>query len=463
MSKILGNIVKDEQSFNFNAKGKDYEHIQEITKLYHSTKPLYSRVILQALAYDTFSEEAIWGQYKSSIDRVKSCHIHPVIAALFLPKIKVIDEHFLYANLANIVQSRVNKKSLQTRPDYELFYALVTDPNDIVCDNKSPAKDLLNRCNLQHHLWNSVLNLRSGQYYNCRTQQFIGAINKCRLNKYDTPDLYFGQYDGTVIKRLLAAFSFRPTVVATMPTPSLRPGHVSVNPYVQNINPHVRSIPMLNLNIPLNLDHTQNALQPIPLESALTQHQLFMNKDFTMTSKQQSLIYSRGVLIFFVNRIAHIVRVNRLQPFSLTNIPQTAVGVRRLNQRQVLFQPDFTLRGDKFTLRSVILNEVNAQNQIPGTNLPPLIVGSSTLFKIDPDFKRNGRWRPTYYHYNPLNAKDVDALHNPNWLADAPIVELPYTPLPQYNNKSFKSYAENRGTVFIYETVKNNSTAILLN
>ena len=90
--------------------------------------------------------------------------------------------------------------ALRTKPDYELFYSLVTDPNDVICDVSSPIKDLLNRANLQRHLWNSVLHLRNGQYYNCSTSEFLMSVDMCKLNKYDTPDLVYGRYDGTVSK-----------------------------------------------------------------------------------------------------------------------------------------------------------------------------------------------------------------------------------------------------------------------
>ena len=89
------------------------------------------------------------------------------------------------ANLAGLVKNRYNRSKIQTLPDYELFYNLITDPTDIVCSNRSPVMDLLNRCNLQNQLWNSVLNLRSGQYYNNSLVEFVSAVDMCRQTKHN--------------------------------------------------------------------------------------------------------------------------------------------------------------------------------------------------------------------------------------------------------------------------------------
>ena len=56
----------------------------------------------------------------------------PVVAALFLPKIDIVDKHFLVANLAGIIKGRKNRELISNKPDYHK--AITTDPNDVVCD-----------------------------------------------------------------------------------------------------------------------------------------------------------------------------------------------------------------------------------------------------------------------------------------------------------------------------------------
>jgi len=148
MSKVLGDITIDTKGFGMKVSDADYRELQDILKMREETKPLHSQVILQSLSYQSCGDVAVNGRFSPENGHNLACHVHPVIAALFLPKVDVLEHHFLYSNLANIVASRYNQESFKTRPDYELFYNLVTDPNDVVCDSRSPLKDLKNRVHL---------------------------------------------------------------------------------------------------------------------------------------------------------------------------------------------------------------------------------------------------------------------------------------------------------------------------
>ena len=71
-------------------------------------------------------------------------------------------------------------------------------------------RDLKFRCALQHHLLNSVRSLRHGSYFDCHNREFINAIENCKLNNFDNPDLLYSQDETNVLSKLLGAFSFRP-------------------------------------------------------------------------------------------------------------------------------------------------------------------------------------------------------------------------------------------------------------
>ena len=339
MMNLLGSINVDFQGFTMKLNDNDYKVLQDILKLYASSRPLHAQVLLQSIQYRDCDFEALSGQYKKEHNNRPGDSIHPVIAAMFLPKIPILENHFLHSNIAGIVKSRYNGDALTTRPDYELFYALTQDPNDVVCDSRSPIADLLNRAQLQNQLWNSVLNLRNGQYYNSIFREFINSVDVCRLNKQDNPDLIYGRYDGTILKRLLSAFSFRPTIVSTTPVYQI----VNINPYQQNVRPVVTAVPMINLRLPPSIsDNT-----PISLQDALEQHQYFLENG-TMVPRHTSIIYSRGILFFFVDRRANIIRFNDTQPFNISRLPTAISGFERLNDREVLYEHDIMIRGDKF-------------------------------------------------------------------------------------------------------------------
>jgi len=448
MMKVLGNITTDNMGYNFKVSDKDYRSLQELLKLYETSRPRHAQVMLQSMQYKDSDFEALTGSYNRDRHQPHQ-HIHPVIAALFLPKIDTLEHHFLFSNIAGIVKSRYNKEPLRTRPDYELFYSLVTDPNDIVCDNRSPIQDLLARANLQNQLWNSVLHLRNGQYYNSSFSEFVTSIHMCRLNKYDTPDLIYGRYDGTIIKRLLSSFSFRPTVVATMPVFKM----FSTNPYHQNVKPTVTSVQMINLRLPPVLN--DNAA--VDLKDALEQHQLFMDSNGAVVPRSTSLIYSRGVLFFFVDRRSHVMKVGKFQPFNIARLPVAVSGFERLNEREVNFETEFTIRGDVYQLRSVVLSELN-KNVVPQQNI---VIGSSAAFMVHAD-PEGGRVKPEYYHYDPAGVSDsqFDKVGGA-YVQNKPVTMLHGTPGSGAKGFSFTEMARTRGTIFMYQNVKDATQGLI--
>lgn len=441
MMKVLGSINVDFQGFTLKLNDNDYKYLQEILKLYSASRPLHAQVLLQSMQYTDCAFEAITGQYHRELGHKPTESIHPVIAAMFLPKIEELDTHFLHSNIAGIVKSRYNGESLANRPDYELFYSLINDPNDVVCDNRSSIQDLLIRAQVQNQLWNCVLNLRNGQYYNTTFRDFVGSVDMCRLNKQDNPDLIYGRYDGTILKRLLSTFSFRPTIVSTTPVYNI----VNLNPYQQNVRPVVSAVPMINLRLPPSI----NDSSPISLSDALDQNQYFLENG-AMVPRHTSLIYSRGVLFFFVDRRANVIRYNDMQPFNIARLPLSVSGFERLNDREVDFTDEITIRSDVYQLRSVVLAEVN--RNAPERNI---VVGSSTIIMNHSNPAANV-FQNEYLHYDPISVSDpVD--FNGKMVNRGPITEIYGTPGLSVPGNSFIEMARKRGIIFMYKLFKDES------
>ena len=435
MMKVLGSINVDFQGFAMKLNDNEYKVLQEILKLYASSRPLHAQVLLQSIQYTDCDFEALTGQFKKEFGNRPGDSIHPVIAAMFLPKINVLENHFLHSNISGIIKARYNGESLTTRPDYELFYALTQDPNDVVCDSRSPISDLLNRAQVQNQLWNCVLNLRNGQYYNSIFREFVGSVDLCRLNKQDTPDLVYGRYDGTILKRLLSAFSFRPTVVATTPVYQI----VNINPYQQNVRPVVTAVPMVNLRLAPTISDNSS----INLSDALEQHQYFIENG-TMVPRHTSLIYSRGILFFFVDRRANVIRFNDMQPFNIARLPTAISGFERLNDREVFYEDEIKIRGDTYKLRSVVLAEIN--RTAPESNI---VVGSSTIFMVHAD--GNKYFQNEFFQYDPLGVTDAVMDTNGQFINREPISQLYGTPGKGVPGSSFVEMARKRGIIFMYE------------
>lgn len=390
MMRVMGNITGDGATGGLNVNEGDYRNLQEILRLHESSRPLHAQVVLQSLQYgDPFrsvrgaSTEAIGGRFDKTKHNPGE-HVHPVVAAMFLPQINILESHFLYSNMSGIVKNLYNRDNLTTRPDYELYYNLVTDPNDVVCDNRTPIADLLQRCNLQTQLWNAVLHLRNGQYFNSSFREFMTAVDVCRINKHDNPDLVYGRHDGTIVKRILAAFSFRPTVVATMPVHMV----FNNNPYANNVRPTVTQIPMINVrllsfqtsNVVNVTDQGVAGAQDglVNLTNALKQTQTFIEGN-VLVNRATEVIYSREVIIFYVDRRANIMNLG-MKMFNMASLPSSVSGFERVNLQRVGVPCELDVRGDKFTLRSVVTAITMDDTQTASGATTKIVTGSQTVF-----------------------------------------------------------------------------------
>lgn len=436
------NMVKLLGTPGTNGLGKlndsDYKYVQEIVKLHANTKVLHSQVFLQSIQYEDTSYIALSGKYDEKVNNPLD-HIHPVVAALFIPKVKSIEDNFVLANMANIIRTRYNNEPFTNVPDTKLYFDLINDPNDVVCDTRSPVIDVLNRCTVQTQLWDSVMSLRNGQYYGARHREFINGVDMCKLNKYDNPDLVYGRYDGTILKRLLSVFSFRPTVLAC--SPMLTNGF-STNPYQQNMRPVVTSVPMINLRLSPTTDKSGAAVAD--LRDAVQQSQMIMENGQFML-KQTSLIYSNDVLFFYVDRRSSAVTLNDLRPYNTIRAPTAISGFERVNTSNVEVPEVLEVRDLKYRLRSVVLSEVNS-NTADGN----IVVGSSALIANC----ANNLGATNYYHYNPMGVIKPVRDAGGNIIREQPVNSVSFTTLlDERPGFSFMCMARSRGVIFMYQSL----------
>jgi hypothetical protein len=445
MMKVLGTVTSGvKQIANNFLNDQDTKIMQDILKLHASSRPLHAQVLLQSIQYQDCAFEALTGEYRRELGHRPGESIHPVIAAMFLPKIQVLEQHFLHSNISSIVKCRYNDEPLNTISDYQLFYSLINDPNDIICDNKSSIQDLYNRAQIQNQLWDNVINLRNGQYFGRQFRDFVGSVDMCKLNKYDTPDLIYGRYDGTVLKRLISAFSFRPTIVSTLPV-YLNP-IVNTNPYQQNIKPVVTSVSMINLKLPPVI----NDNSPVNLIDSLESHQFFLENG-VITPRNTSIIYSNGVIFFYVDRRTNIIRTQDMQPYNINKLPTAVSGFERLNDRPVTFDPEIKIREDIYQLRSVVLSEVN-----PNTPERNTVIGSSAIFMIHPDANKD-RLIEEFFIYDPIKVADKVLDVNGAAFAFRQPVRQIFRNHVETDSLSFEDMANRRGIIFMYELVVDSS------
>jgi hypothetical protein len=456
ITKVLGDITYNIDGFTQKLSDNDSKILNDIIKLNRDTRVLHSQVKRQSLVYKDCAIEALAGQYNRLHNNV-SDHVHPVCAALFFPKIDILEDHFIHSNISNIVKTRHSKEPFSTLQDAKLFDALRRDPNDVVCDGRSTLLDLYNRAQLQVQLWNSVLHLRNGQYYNVKFADFINSIDVCKMNKYDSPDLVYGRYDATIMKRLLAAFSFRPTVITTVPN---IPNN-AMNPYQYNTTQVINYVPMINLRLPLSV----NDNTPIALEDSLEQVQI-INENGVLVTRQTNFMYSNGVLIFYVDRRSNIIETSKQITFGM-RLPTATAGYERLNKRRVTYKYRLQFKNDVYVLRSVVVSDTSDIDEKDN-----LIIGSSTIItteqtsalererpsdaiKYDPyGVIKSTVHNASYNKYNDVSIPTPIAMQeavNPRTIS-----QIPYT----YSDDgavSFEDMAQCNGIIFVYQLKEDKS------
>ena len=218
-----------------------------------------------------------------------------------------------------------------------------------------------------------------------------------------------------------------------------------------------------------------------------------------LVQRISDVIYSREVLIFYVDRRAHLLQ--GAMPFNLSRLPTAIAGFERINTFPIDLEPKITVRptttpADTFHLRSVVVAEINSNKSVAGAStVTPtnLVIGSSAIifeynltpdgtpvervpFRDSPSLPRAisskggselhggsvlGLTQQTVYHYNPANAfnqnNHVTYDMQKGWETSAP-----GAPTKSYSGDmrdlAVKLILE-QGVVFIYQNYKYSKTA----
>lgn len=334
---------------------KDAATLEEIKKLHAETKGLHNQVVLQSLTYSDLAHDALVG----SFDRTKQngySFVHPVLAAMFLPKIELFEKLILFSNIGYIIEQRLAGKRLLTSADGQLYVSMVYDKNDYVCDIADPVKDLHKRYLLQTLIYDQVIKLRQGNYYYdfAVYNKFMGAIDACRGNIYDSPNLAYIKDEGTILRKILSSFSIRPI---TLQMNKLYPyGNQGMNYYMPTPDAYqlanVTKVPMIVFSLPYSAAFVGQGQK-------LSIHQQFMSQAFIenkmIVQKTVSILDVDEVLIYYVPRRQHTINPNIYYNCNYSMLPLSISGWQKMNSVPVDFDNVHAEAGYNFYLRSVVL------------------------------------------------------------------------------------------------------------
>lgn len=354
---------------------KDSAHLQHILKTYNMTKTTHANVVIQSMLYQDVADRALLAKYDNTTMNM-NCYIDPVLVAMFLPKIRLFEEVFLFANISYIVKCKHERKNLLTGPDEILLRHMVGDATDVVCDFESPFKDLVRRVDMQVAIWQNVFALRTGRYYDCISNVFNTAVDNCKISTMDAPDAIAIGDDSVTLRRIMAAFALRPTMVVSQSIPGLVN---NVGLEIPVLNNRVTTVPMIPIRLG-NLGDTDGAA--VDLNDALSAPQYY-NEGGVVIPKTQTIVYTREVLIFNAVRRIATPRGGVQVAMNFHNVAPVVNVFEKVNTREVAVQETFSIaqnslyaqsRAMTLHLRSAVIVNVNP-------NVPDLIIGSATILR----------------------------------------------------------------------------------
>lgn len=467
MSRVLGQGIMESDD-GLRVDEKDYDSIQQILRLYSECKSQHSQVILQSMEYTDMAMQAMSGDYDRNRHN-PHCHVHPVIAAMFLPKINIFEETMIYGNIAYIVKQKYNKKPIMTSNDYELFYNIIKDPTDVVCSSESAVKDLLKRSQLQCKLWMSISTLRNGRYYDCSVNDLGNAIDTCRRNYEENPDLIYDSDEGSYLTKIFAAFSLRPTVLAQTPLINQQILGMSVGPGVAPpAVPSVYTQPFITVRLPPQTNiFSSQTYTSINLQSYISSHPNYIMEDGQLVQKSNEVIYTNGVLVYYVPRRSNLMNIGKLvNPLEFNRLPRVVHGFDRINE-SVVEVPSVIGVGQEqsLTLKSAVVLDVSSDESSMGEN--KLIIGNYAILydKDGVPFEYNPRKSALHkstnqfdklveWDNNNLGTSSKDpSTPSKGATYSAYNYQQPVSCISELGPETIKNKLQSRGTIFIYKDV----------
>ena len=380
LSRTLGHTV--DVPGKMNVKSSELDVLQDILRMHQANSALHSQVVIQALTYIDTDECRIIvaNDAKDVFDPRKDnmySHVHPVVFALFAPKVKDLEDRMLLGSISSVVAARYNGTQFKNLNDWLLYNDLISDPNEVVCGSQkdSTLVDLRNRVKVQTELWKAVKDLRQGRLYAPDATEFLVSLKGCRNNLYDSPDYAFVEDEGSILRRLFSVFSYRPTVVAVKNL--AQASYFSIGAPINTMAmDQVTTVPIINVRTPI--DSTD-----INLSTTLNQPDFYVENK-VIVPKQKSVVYSRNVLFFYINRrtfnVAHQKLVNPTM-FTYNALPLSISGYESISKNVVNLGEVSIGTTDKYNLKSAVCvktQEIKGQPiaGYPAADSKDFIVGS---------------------------------------------------------------------------------------
>lgn len=326
MSKFFGFASRSHAALEL--RPQDYSLLEKISNMYSSSKNIYNAIKSSLVTYQDCSPQAYSGEYNREKHNIHS-YIHPVVVAMFFPKIQSLERRMLCSNIGRLL---INKSQLYfdpaetgrlknlpmaiitetTRDEYMADEALMVDiardPNSLsYLSDETPMTNMIKRYAVQIELWKNVLALRQGKFYSS-SDSFTaddGITGLARTladfdtTKFDNIDLHEVYDEGAFLRKLLGVFSIRPTMISLTTSTDNVYTNYGAFPNVNNIGALTETtfitVPVINVRIPQAVQH------PGDLRDHLNQEELFLIGP-KVTTRARTVVQSMDIMFINIYR-----------------------------------------------------------------------------------------------------------------------------------------------------------------
>ena len=447
--------VEQVESMKDNLSSGDFAKVQDIMRLESEQKQLYQQIVLQSVQYQDCDLMALSGKFDPERHNAYS-HVHPLIAALYLPKFDVLERTTIHAHLAAIIKARFNREPIVNQVDKELFENIIYTNRREVC-SMNPSEDLYKRVKLQYAIWNSVLALRTGRYYNANSD-FVTTLDQCHLT-HVSPSNTIVNDEGASLRRILGGFGLNTILFKLKADPQMYSTNVNLGPSL--FIPTTREEERTSLDSMITIDmadYRSRQNVPYDINEALTQRTYYLDEKDRYISVQTEVIGVHKILSVYVpRRKTSVVQRQSVGQNSIMSslitfnqLPLTISGLSELNSYPVVAPP--ALRIGSYTLRkrsSLVVEVIPYAAPNDQTNVVELVTSTSAIIYNKDD--------STTYYYNPSGV--VSTITAPGVAGAAAQVGRP-DPIVIINQNGSTdgsdlnaNYLESRqGTLFFYQT-----------
>jgi hypothetical protein len=459
MAKFLGYTKHTTEVLEI--KPQDTSALNKIEQLFNDNRLIHSSIKENLRVYRSCAPEAIVGKFDSTKHNLHMS-IHPMIVALFLTKIDTIENRMLISNIGRMVVQRAQPflrkyhdlSNTYTVAEYNADIALAgdiaRDPNSLnYFSEESPMSNLLKRFKIQIELWRNVLSLRQGNFYSkgdYSTEDSITSLlrilNTYEWTHFDSPEMYHVQDEGTVLRKLMAVFSMRPTFtqISSLIHQAGTVGYSNFGTLARTtfVNTPICNIRLPSTSSPLGGNQMMN---PVNLLGSLQQVDYFIENKM-MVPKHKQVIYSRDVIFFYINRRQQAINFASMNAaFRYVALPGAVTNVSNVNKTPLAFNQTMPIGQDQFKLRSAVYtNEATDKGYA---------TAGCTSCVVQPANALQGRPNTTYWQYDPIAPGIMFRNAAGNFVRNDPIMQIPENTInPQH--PGFRQQVRNFGTVLVY-------------